>query len=76
MITVNLLFKTRDFSELMGDLVILTLSYLVLYAILENLVGSKTKSKKNSRNWRHFFIFAENEWAEIVVFYLSLTVIF
>lgn len=49
-ITVNLLFKTRDFSELMGDLVIFTLAYLVLFPLLETLIVSMAKSKKKTRN--------------------------
>lgn len=50
MITVNLIFQTRDFSELIVDLVIFTLAYLVLFPLLETLIVSMTKSKKNSRN--------------------------
>lgn len=49
MSTINLAFQTRDLRDLMIDLAIFTLGYLVLFLLLETLVASKTRSMKNPR---------------------------
>lgn len=49
MITVNWIFQTRDLRELIIDLIIFVLAYLILFPLLERLFVSMSKSKGKSQ---------------------------